>query len=337
VRIAIVNKHQISVETLRRLITSTPNNEVAWMAANGLEAVRRCEADTPDLILMDLAMPVMGGVEAIRQIMSRFPCAILVVTSSVESQAGLVFDALGAGAMDVVSTPSVDSEGNIRGGNELLKKVANIAKIVNHPTSSPPGRNIHHTLPHLAAIGASTGGPKILAEILGRLPKDYHPAVVVIQHVDDSFSSGLASWLDSQTILPVRLAQEGDRPEPGRILLAGGDRHLVFQADRRLTYTHHPESIPYRPSVDEFFKSTARYWPEPGMAVLLTGMGRDGAAGLFELHRAGWRTVAQNEATSTVYGMPKAAVQLGAAEKILSPPLIADELIKFGRNRNHLV
>ncbi|MCE5308293.1 MAG: chemotaxis response regulator protein-glutamate methylesterase [Acidobacteriales bacterium] len=323
-RIAIVNDLPLAVEVLRRLVRSVPGYQVAWTAADGVEAVEKCVRDRPDLVLMDLIMPVMDGVQATCSIMKQSPCAILVVTATVSGNASKVFEAMGCGALDAVCTPVFGSTGGIEGGEDLLRKIAVIGRIIGQTKLSAPVPE--PSVPPVAVsrgkrligIGASTGGPKALAAVLRGLPPRVDAAVAIVQHLDAQFATGLADWLGEQTELPVALARDGEKPEPGRVYVAGTSDHLVIGADQSFHYTREPEDYPYRPSVDEFFYSLGQFWPEPGVACLLTGMGRDGAEGLLGLRKAGWWTLAQDEATSVVYGMPRAAVELGAAAETLS-------------------
>lgn len=321
-RIAVVNDMPLAVEVLRRVIASAPEHTLAWVAVNGKEAVEKCLQDRPDLILMDLIMPVMDGVQATGSIMKESPCAILVVTATVEGNAALVFEAMGCGALDAVGTPVFGAGMTIEGGRELLKKMATIEKLLAKPLSAAPafvatGKSKGDGVPFLVAIGSSTGGPKALAEILSSLPPLPGAAFVIVQHVDVQFAQGLATWLDGQTPLTVELAREGMRPAPDRVLIAGTNDHLVIGDDLALHYTPDPRDYPYRPSVNAFFLSLERHWPRRGVAVLLTGMGKDGAQGLAALRLAGWHTIAQDQATSVVYGMPAAAAELNAATDIL--------------------
>jgi two-component system, chemotaxis family, response regulator WspF len=170
----------------------------------------------------------------------------------------------------------------------------------------------------LVAIGASAGGPAVLSTLLKRLPKDFAGAVVIIQHMDAQMAAGMAEWLGQDSAIPVRLAREGDQPTPGVALVAGTSDHLVLKTATRLGYTPDPREYVYRPSVDAFFMSVGRLWQGPAIGVLLTGMGRDGAAGLKALRDRGCHTIAQDAASSAVYGMPKAAARLDAAVDILS-------------------
>jgi two-component system response regulator WspF len=178
----------------------------------------------------------------------------------------------------------------------------------------------------LVAIGASAGGPAALAKVLGSLPRDFPAPIIIIQHVDAQFALGLADWLDGQTNLDVRLAQGGERPQAGTVLLAGGDDHLVFASPTRVAYSHEPVDSSYRPSVDVFFRSAGLLWPGDIIGVILTGMGKDGAEGLLGLRQRGHTTIAQDEATCAVYGMPKAAAQIHAATEILPVEKIGPRL-----------
>ena len=321
-RIAIVNDLMLAVESLRRIILSVPNYEIPWVAQNGAEAVEKCAVDTPDLILMDLIMPVMDGVEATRRIMSQSPCPILVVTATVDGSAAKVFEAMGHGALDAINTPIMGGDAVAQKSRDaLLKKIATIAKLGQLSSKTAPSKRARpiaavHT-PPLVAIGSSAGGPKALAKLLSVLPAGLEAVVVIVQHVDAAFSAGLVTWLDAQTALRVQLAREGGHLKLGTVYVAGTNNHLILTPELTFSYTSKPKSVPYRPSVDAFFMSVAKHWPQTCIAVLLTGMGRDGAYGLAELRKAGWHTIAQDENTSVVYGMPKAAKKLNAADEIL--------------------
>jgi len=336
-RIAIVNDLMMAVEALKRVVASVEGYEIAWVALDGAEAVAKCAQDRPDLVLMDLVMPVMDGVEATRRIMAQSPCAVLVVTASLGSNQAKVFEAMGQGALDAAVTPALGLDGQTRGGEALLAKIATIAKLLGKTPGSarspwsrpgPAGER-----PPLVALGSSTGGPMALVKILSRLPADFPGAVVIVQHVDAMFTPGLAEWLDSQTPLKVALAEEGSWPRPGQALLASSNHHLRLNQELRLTYDPEPRNNAYRPSVDVFFSSLAQHWPGRDLAVLLTGMGRDGAQGLLALRQAGWHTIAQDQASSVVYGMPKAAQELGAAVEVLPLDLIGPRLSDLAARR----
>lgn len=331
-RIGIVNDLPIAAEAMRRVLALAPEHQLAWIASDGVEAVGHCERDRPDLLLMDLIMPRMDGVEATRRIMANTPCAILIVTADVDSNAARVFAAMGHGALDAVDTPLLGSGDLLAGARPLLAKIMAIGRLIGDGAAQNrgAGRTISRGSAHnLIAIGASAGGPAALAAILGGLPRDLPAGVVIVQHVDARFAPGLADWLGQLSALPVKLAREGDRVLPGEVLIAGCDEHLVFKSVDQLGYTSQPSDHIYRPSVDVFLDSTARRWIGTAVGVLLTGMGSDGAQGLKALRTKGCHTITQDRATSAVYGMPKAAAAIAAAVEILPLDQIAPRLVEL--------
>ncbi|HZW29342.1 MAG TPA: chemotaxis-specific protein-glutamate methyltransferase CheB [Isosphaeraceae bacterium] len=351
-RIGIVNDTVLAREALRRVVLALPEHDVAWMARDGAEAIAMARQDPPDLILMDLFMPGVDGVEATRRIMGESPCAILVVTATVAGHLSKVYQAMGYGALDAVDTPTLGQHGELRGAAVLLHKIELIGRLAGKGGPGPQPRNDAArscgpaapgwqrtagdgclTSPRerfdFVVLGASTGGPQALAEILGRLPARLGAGIVIVQHVDAAFAPGLGQWLSEQARRPVTLVADGHRVRADEILLSGTDDHLVLGEDQCLHYSAEPRSICYRPSVDVFFASVARNWPRLGVAALLTGMLHDGAHGLLALRRRGWRTIAQDEATSVVWGMPRAAIELGAAELVLPLPQIAGAIARL--------
>ena len=334
-RIAIVNDLPMAVEAMKRTLAARPEWRLAWTAANGEEAVRKCAEDTPDIVLMDLIMPVMDGVEATRRIMAESPCAILVVTVSVGANVSKVYAAMGHGALDAVDTPALGFGDPRLSATPLLNKINTIGKLIGGTTSTVvkastgvrPSATAGST-ERLVAIGSSAGGPAALADVLRVLPADFAAAIVIVQHVDVQFAPGLAEWLNGQTKINVRLAVAGDRPVNGVALVAGTADHLVFTDGTTLGYTPHPQDYVYRPSVDTFFESVVKYWRGAVEGVLLTGMGRDGATGLKGLRDAGHHTIAQDKASCAVYGMPKAAAAINAAVDVLPLDRIGPALLK---------
>jgi two-component system response regulator WspF len=327
-RIAIVNDMAMAAEVMRRVLASS-KHEVAWIAYNGADAVQRCQSDRPDLVLMDLIMPGMDGVETTRQIMATSPCAILLVTAVAEGNSGKVFEAMGAGALDVVQTPTFGGSGAAQGAAGFLYKIESTLHLVGGPleTTDPAPRSRERAR-CLVAIGASAGGPAALANLLGGLPADLLAGILIVQHVDAQFAPGLAKWLGDVCKLPVRVASEGDVPEEGVVLIAGTNDHLTLRPGGLLGYTAEPANYSYRPSVNVFFESVLRNWRGKVIGVLLTGMGRDGAVGLKMLRDAGHHTIAQDRATSAVYGMPKAAADLDAVVETLALEKIAEAIIR---------
>jgi two-component system response regulator WspF len=315
VRIAIANDSATAAEALRRALAGSGEHQVAWIARTGLDAVRLCADLPPDLVLMDLAMPLLDGVEATRRIMRASPCAILIVTAAPQDNVGQVFRALGAGALDVTATPVL--LGQAGGEAALLAKIRTIGKLVAGgpgPAAPAPAAGVTH----LVAIGASTGGPAALARLLAGWRPAPATAAVVIQHIDPAFAGHLARWLGEQTGTPVRAVAGGAALEGGVVQVAVSADHLRLAPGARLHYGAHPRDAIHRPSIDVFFHSVARHWECDATGVLLTGMGRDGAAGLLAMRGAGHATIAQDAHSSAVYGMPRAAAELGAAQRVLS-------------------
>lgn len=332
-RIAVVNDVPLAIEAVSRVLTQAPEHQLAWVARDGEEAIARCAEDRPDLLLMDLIMPRLNGVAATRQIMEKSPCPILIVTASIEGHAAKVFEALGAGALDVVKTPVLGADGRGEGGPALLAKIDTLQKLITgkppRPRAPEPEPTFPSTAPNrLVAIGASAGGPAALATVLSKLPRDFPAAIVMVQHVDAQFAPLMAKWLNDQSAIPVRAAEEGDAPEPGVALIACSNDHLIFKEPRELGYTQHPRALSYRPSADVLFESVVRHWRGDVAGVLLTGMGRDGAKGLKALREHGALTIAQDRESCVVYGMPKAAVELGAAMEVLPLDEIAARLAR---------
>jgi two-component system response regulator WspF len=329
-KIAIVNDMPMAVEALRRALAFEPAHQVVWVATNGLEAVQHCAELTPDLILMDLIMPVMDGVEATRQIMAKTPCAIVIVTVDREQNVHRVFEAMGHGALDVVDTPAVGGSNPQEAAAPLLRKILNIGWLIGQrgrveKTIQAPLRQASQRQ-GLVAIGSSAGGPAALEILLRALPENFPAAIVLVQHVDQVFAAGMADWLGSESRLPVRLARDGEPPQPGTVLLAGTNHHIRLQKNGTLAYTAEPVNEIYRPSIDVFFESVARFWNGDTVGVLLTGMGRDGAQGLKMMRQQGWLTIAQDQQSCAVYGMPKAAAAIDAAVEIHPLERIAPRL-----------
>jgi two-component system response regulator WspF len=358
IRVAIVNDLAVACEALRRAIAADPGLSVAWIARDGAQAVDAARRDRPDVVLMDLVMPVMDGVEATRRIMRECPCPILVVTATVSGNATLVYEALGAGALDAVNTPTFGAGGALGGGDALLRRIHRIGRqnagaagdaadrasprAATGLLSTPaPAAGTSGALPRspaahdplaargsatILAIGASTGGPRAVAQVLAALPRDLPVATLIVQHVSSEFVGGFASWLATELSRPVQLARAGVVPRAGDILVAGEERHMVLTESGALGFRDEPAESLHRPSVDELFGSLA-HAPARGIAVLLTGMGRDGAAGLLRLRAAGWHTIAQDERTSVVWGMPGAAHRAGAAVETLSIEAIGHAIV----------
>jgi two-component system, chemotaxis family, protein-glutamate methylesterase/glutaminase len=302
--------------------------EVVAVAGDGRRAVDLCAELRPDVITMDMDMPLMNGLEATRQVMREFPTPILIVSAS--TNRGDLFhtcDALASGAVDVLEKPAgIEPEGV---WEERFVSTVKLVSRIRVVTRRQP--SVRPAVPDAAwgvrsarvpcaalALGASTGGPAALAAVLGKLPRGFDVPVAFVLHVGTGFAAGFASWLAEQIHRPVTVAEHGQPVVPGQVVMAPPDRHLVLRGGRMLL-DDGPARQSCRPSVDVLFESVAHEYGSAGAACLLTGMGRDGAAGLAEVRRHGGLTVAQDEASCAVYGMPGEAVRCGAAQRVLPP------------------
>jgi two-component system response regulator WspF len=334
VRVAIAYPSSVLRDVLARAVRGQHGWSVAWTAADADQALAHCAADPPDVLLIALQADGRETVAAISQVVRTSPCTVLAVAGA-QAPPGLIMDAIGAGATDAVPAPAVAPDGSLSGVDEVVRKLRAVAKINRVPAARgpAPARQRHDSAspgaPLLVAVGASTGGPAALATVLGGLPPNLAAAVVVVQHVDERFAGSLASWLKGQVTLPVHVAEEGAAPARGEVMLAGTNEDMVVGRDLALHYRAPGDGSFYHPSVNAFFGSIASTWPSRGIAVLLTGIGRDGAEGLLALRQHGWHTIAQDEATSVVYGMPRAARDVGAAVEILPLGDIAPAIVRW--------
>lgn len=331
-KIGIVNDIPMVVEILRRVLAEHPEHHLIWVAQDGEQAAEMCAWQLPDIVLMDLIMPRVDGVEATRRIMQKTPCPILIVTSDIGANADKIYEAMGHGALDVVATPAL-ANGDLRSGaTALLKKMEQLGRMGSKPDiplaqKSPVPFVESDPSARLVAIGASAGGPAALAVILNQLPKDFSAAIVIIQHIDAAFAEGMADWLQQQTSLKVRLAKEGDQPQNGLVLMAGSSQHLLMKNRDTLGYVPASPKDVYHPSIDVLFNSIVGQWRGTAAGVLLTGMGRDGALGLKAMRDRKYHTIVQDQKSCSVYGMPKAAVALNAADDVLPLTSIAQKLV----------
>ncbi len=336
IRVLVIEDSLTVRKRLVEVIAADADLEVVAEGGNGREAIELCRTLRPDVITLDMHLPVMDGVSATEHIMGHFPTPILIVSSSTNrGDLFKTYDALAAGAVDVLEKPQADdAEGvwerkflaaiklvsrirvithlraRLGGSGIALAKRAEAAAAL-QPQSGGQPRSI-------VAIGASTGGPGALVEVLRGIPTDFPAALLIVLHIDELFSSAFADWLAAQTAHPVAYARGGEllSNAKGRVFMAPPGRHLAVRAGK-LCLNSDPERHSCRPSVDVLFESLAVESPRDVVACLLTGMGRDGAEGLLALRRAGAYTIAQDEATSIIYGMPREAAILGAAERIL--------------------
>jgi two-component system, chemotaxis family, protein-glutamate methylesterase/glutaminase len=327
IRVVIADDSLVARDMLAEILSSDPGIEVVGLAANGLEAVELVERLRPNLVTMDIHMPKMNGLEATERIMAFHPTPILVVSSSVHGEGmGQAFDALKLGALEVIKKPELRDWTDLeRIGRDVLRKVKVLAnvRVITHirgrreRRGEPvPETTIDVTSRSIVAIGSSTGGPSALLSVFERLPRDLRVPVLVAQHIADGFVPGLVSWLDAGSDINVVVAEEGTVPVAGTAYVAPTGTNLVLEGKRIQLIAPTAKQL-YIPNVDTLFDSVARSYGKRAVGVLLTGMGADGAAGLKRMHDRGAATIAQDEETCTVFGMPKSAIELGAVDRVV--------------------
>ncbi|MCW9014458.1 MAG: chemotaxis-specific protein-glutamate methyltransferase CheB [Gammaproteobacteria bacterium] len=329
-RVAVVHDDLDTTRIFRYLLADS-GHELAWTAATGAAAIKQSKNDLPDLILLKLALDDMPGAEITKAIMDNNPTTIIVVSKSVKRNPAKVFEVMSAGALDAVSEPSTEDPDSLQTLKHKIENINKLHKSLNE-SRNKPGPAVNRDIP-LVAIGASTGGPAALVNVLSGLPQKPNAVIVIIQHMDVQFSKGMARWIDEQTDIHVEIAKAGLKPKTGIAYIAGTEDHLILNQNGCFDYTPDPVDYPYRPSVDVFFESAVTHWPNELIGVLLTGMGRDGANGLLSFYNRGMLTIAQDKDSCAVYGMPKAAVELNAATKVLPIDDIAAAINKAILNK----
>ena len=341
IRVLLVDDSPIVLHVLQRLLSRTPEIQVVGTAANGKEALDLLPALNPDVICTDLHMPVMNGLEFTREVMARYPRPILVVSVSVEAGSPHVFKLLEAGAVDVFPKPrAIHGPDFDKVANELASRIRILAGVkvfrrsnsIKSTAAPPIIPSRPQSPPRIVVIGASTGGPQALREILSRLPATFPLPVVCVQHIGSDFLSGMVDWLADASPLAVHKAAHGKTPQAGMVYFAPENTHLELDSAGRFLLSTAPPVDGHRPSVTVAMAAAARCFGGGTVGVLLTGMGRDGADGMASIAAAGGITIAQDEASSVVYGMPKEAVALGAVQHLLPLEQIAPTLEALAHN-----
>ncbi|HEV7663506.1 MAG TPA: chemotaxis-specific protein-glutamate methyltransferase CheB [Chloroflexota bacterium] len=341
-RVLVVDDSAVQRQVISRLLKQDPSIEIAGWAANGADALRSVSLLQPDLILLDDKMPVLGGLEVARRIMAERPTPIVMISAATGASAvALATRALAAGVLAVQSKQSLFASCAATDLPRLVKTMASVRLVRQRwgaPAEDGPGRPVASDLarpsrPEVVAIGASTGGPQALREIICRLPACFPLPVLVVQHTTSGYSNNLVDWLQVGSKLSVRVAQDGDPLDRGGVFVAPTGRHLVVQG-RRLALLDAPPVSLHRPSATVLYRSVAEAFGPRAIGILLTGMGNDGAAGLLAMREAGALTIAQDEQSSVVFGMPAEAISLGAADHVMAPGLMPRLLLEHASGRS---
>ncbi len=359
IRVLVVDDSATVRQTLSDILSADPDIEVAATASDPYAAARRIAREVPDVITLDVEMPRMDGITFLKKLMAQHPIPVVICSSLTEQGSETLMQALEAGAVEVILKPRVDTRQQLM---ESHVRICDAVKAAAHARmsrrSAPPGRSLSvqpklsadvmmpaphggamvKTTEKVVCIGASTGGTESLRMVLESLPSDA-PGIVIVQHMPEKFTAAFARRLDSLCAISVKEAADGDPVLRGQALIAPGNHHLLLQrsgARYHVAVKDGPLVSRHRPSVDVLFRSAAHWAGVNAVGIIMTGMGDDGAKGLLEMRQAGAATLAQDEESCVVFGMPKEAIALGAAEKIVTLSDIPAQILRLGNNHGTL-
>jgi two-component system, chemotaxis family, protein-glutamate methylesterase/glutaminase len=359
VKVLIVDDSAVVRQVLTDLLKSAPGIEVIGAAADPIFAMKRMEQQWPDVIILDIEMPRMDGITFLKKIMSEHPTPVVICSTLTEKDAEVTMQAMSSGAVDIITKPKLGLKGFLQESKTLLLdaiKAAAQARVSKMARRAAPAAEVHPKLspdamlPHthvkpmsettdrVVAIGTSTGGTQALETILTRLPQGC-PGVVVVQHMPEQFTKAFADRLNNICQVNVKEAENQDRVMPGLVLIAPGGNHMLLRrsgAQYRVEIKQGPLVSRHRPSVDVLFRSTSQAAGPNAVGIIMTGMGDDGAVGMKEMHEAGALTVAQDEASCVVYGMPKEALKKGGVDVSLPLDNIPDIIIRSPTRKQYL-
>ena len=354
IRVLIVDDSAVVRQTLKEVLESDPDIEVMGVAADPIFAMRRMEAERPDVIITDVEMPRMDGLTFLRTIMEKSPLPVVICSSKTEDGSDNALLALEYGAVEIIQKPKLGTKEFLEESRMRICDAVKAAylsrgrlgKLEARPAENAPSpkltadvmlpkpdRTIVETTEKVVLVGASTGGTEALREFLEALPEDA-PGIVIVQHMPEHFTAAFAKRLDGLCRMSVKEAENNDTVIRGRALVAPGNRHTLLKRSGARYYVEVREGplvCRHRPSVDVLFRSAARYAGKNAIGVIMTGMGDDGARGLREMHDAGAFTIAQDEASCVVFGMPNEAIKLGGVDLVLGLGSIAQEILRRGR------
>lgn len=353
IQVLIVDDSAAVRQALKSVLESDPGIEVIATAADPYIAAERIAEQLPDVITLDVEMPRMDGLTFLEQIMSQHPIPVVICSSLTEKGSMTALSALERGAVDIVTKPKLGTKQFIEESRiricDAVRSAARVRTLKRRPAApalhaqpkltadavlaKPPSGAMLETTERIVAVGASTGGTEALREFLQALPADA-PAIAIVQHMPEKFTASFAERLNQICSVTVKEAADGDTLIRGHVLIAPGNRHMLIKRSGARYFVEikdGPLVCRHRPSVDVLFRSAARYAGRNAVGVIMTGMGDDGSRGLMEMKEAGASTIAQDEASSVVFGMPAEAIKLGGVDKVLSLSLIAPEVVRLCR------
>lgn len=342
IKVVLVDDSLLILNIFKKILSSYEELEIVGAYSKASDALQAVIKEKPDVLCTDYSMPGMDGLELISEIMEKNPCPILVVSSLVEQkkQPENVFNLLEAGAVDVLSKPLINSEEELQKfTSQLLRKIILLSGVYtfrrkkknNFSSTKEMGAFLsvnHNQKFNIVLIGASTGGPLLISEIIKTLPENYSLPIVCVQHISEGFLKGMIDWLQSLTKLKIETAGHGDFPKPGTIYFPPEKSHLLFDNKGRFLLDYSEPLNGHKPAINKTFYSAADTFGEKALALLLTGMGNDGATGLLQIRGKGGYTIAQDESSCVVFGMPKAAIEMDAVVSVFTP----SEIIQFLKN-----
>ena len=341
IRVLIVDDSAFVRQALTRMLAAAPDVDVVGTAADGQEGVQKVLDLRPDVVTLDVKMPRLDGLEALRQIMARCPTPVLLLSSLTSEAGDVTLRGLELGAMDFIDKSTVKGNMNLLDlADELVAKVRALASVPRArlvqappplPATAPARPRARLERAQVVVIGTSTGGPPALQQIIPRLPQKLAASILVVQHMPVGFTRSLAERLDQRSLLPVREAEDGEPLVPGLVLVAPAGRHMKLRRRAgqvpRVWLDDEPQGALHRPSIDVLMAAVARTYGAQVLGIVLTGMGADGVEGLRAIRDAGGRTLAESEESCVIFGMPKAALEAGVAERAVHLSRMADEIL----------
>lgn len=363
IKVLIVDDSAVVRQTIKEMLEFDSQIEVIGTAPDPIFAMDRMQKSWPDVIILDVEMPRMDGITFLKKIMSERPTPVIMCSTLTEKGAQITLDALSSGAMDIITKPKIGAKSFLQEEREHfvqsvksaaktdMVKVHNVQTMIKSKSavseiqisakltadavlSAASISNVQQTTDKVVAIGTSAGGTQALEVVLTALPIEV-PGIVIVQHMPEKFTTAFAQRLNSISNIEVREAENGDRVRTGLALIAPGNKHMLLKrsgAQYHVEVKDGPLVSRHRPSVDVLFRSVAKFSGQNALGIIMTGMGDDGAAGMLEMHDAGVSTVAQNEETCVVFGMPNEAIKRGGVDKVLPLDKIAVEIIRYFRN-----